>query len=61
VVIAFLVAWRWEWVGAVLFVALAVFYMVGTSGHFHWGAYIGISGPLIFIGVLFLFNWIYRA
>ncbi len=59
--IALVIAWRWEWVGAVLFIALALFYLVLTWGRFHWSAYLGISGPLALIGVLFLFNWKYRA
>ena len=61
VVIVLLVAWRWEWVGAVLFIGLAVFYLVQTWGREHWTTYLAIPGPLILIGVLFLLNWIYRA
>ena len=61
VVIALVIAWRWEWVGAILFIALALFYLVGSWGRFHWSAYLVISGPLVLLGVLFLFNWIYRA
>ena len=61
VVIVLVIAWRWEWVGAILFIALALLYLVFSWGRFHWGAYLGISGPLVLTGVLFLFNWIYRA
>jgi hypothetical protein len=61
VVIVLVVAWRWEWVGAVLFTALAVCYAVSAWGRFHWSAYVAISGPLVLLGLLFLFNWIYRA
>ena len=61
VVIVLVIAWRWEWVGAILFIALAFFYLVWGWGRFHWSAYLGISGPLVLLGVLFLFNWIYRA
>jgi len=61
VVIVLVIAWRREWVGAILFIALAVFYLAWSWGRFHWSAYLGISGPLVLIGVLFLFNWIYRA
>ena len=58
VVIALVIAWRWEWVGAILFIALALFYLV-WSGRFDWS--LVISGPLFLVGILFLFNWIYRA
>jgi hypothetical protein len=61
VVIALGIAWRWEWVGAILFIALALFYLVWSWGRFHWSAYLVISGPLVLLSILFLFNWIYRA
>jgi hypothetical protein len=61
VVIALVLAWRWEWIGAVLFLALSAFYLIWTWGRFHWSAYVGISGPLALLGVLFLVNWIHRA
>ena len=58
VVIELVIAWRREWVGAILFIALALFYLV-WSGRLDWS--LVISGPLLLVGVLFLFNWIYRA
>jgi len=61
VVIVLVIAWRWEWVGAILFTALALFYLVWSWGRFHWSVYLVISGSLVLLGVLFLFNWIYRA
>ena len=61
VVIVLVIAWRWEWVGAILFIALALFYLDWSRGRFHWSAYLVISGPLVLVGILFLFNWIYRA
>jgi hypothetical protein len=60
VVIVLVVAWRWEWVGAVVFNGLALLYVIWFWGRFHWCAYVGISGPMIVVGVLFLLNWIYR-
>ena len=62
-VIVLIIAWRWELVGAVVFIAFAVFY-VGMSmigGHFPLIAILFISGPLLLIGILFLLNHIYRA
>jgi hypothetical protein len=61
VVIALVIAWRWEWVGAILFTALAMFYVVWTWGRFPWVTYLSISGPLVLMGALFLLNWLYRA
>jgi hypothetical protein len=60
VVIALLISWRWEWVGAILFNALGVFYIVWTWGKFPWSTYLAMSGPLFLVGVLFLINWVYR-
>jgi len=51
------IAWRWEWIGAILFSALALFYLV-WSGRIDWS--LVISGPLFFIGILFLLNWVYK-
>ncbi len=59
VVIAVLVAaWRWEWIGGVIFIFLGVLYLV--TWHGHWSAYLGISGPLFLLGCLFFLNWFYR-
>jgi hypothetical protein len=56
-----MVAWRWEWVGAVLFNILALAYLVMAWGRFHWSAYVMISGPLCVVGILFLLNWLHRV
>ena len=56
VVISLVIAWRWEWVGAILFIALALFYLISSGGE-SWI----VTGPLLLIGVLFLFNWIYTT
>lgn len=52
VVIALLIAWRWERIGAALFIALAIFFLVMSEGE-GWI----IAGPLLLLGVLFLFDW----
>ena len=61
VVIALAVSWRWEWIGALLFIGLGAFYIVMTWGRFDWTSYAPISGPLFLIGVLFLVNWRLRS
>ena len=61
VIIVLIVAWRWEWVGAIMFFILAVLYPIWGWGRIHWSAYLGISGPMVLLSVLFLLNWIYRA
>ena len=61
VIIALVVAWHREWIGAILFIGLAVFYLVWTWGRFTWVTYLAMSGPLLLVGVLFLVNWLYRV
>jgi hypothetical protein len=48
-----LVAWRWERIGAVLYVVLGVVYLGMAWGRFPLVAYISITGPLVLIGLLF--------
>ena len=52
-------AWRWEWIGAVLFTAVGVLYMVSAWHHPLW--VLTISGPLFGIAALLLANWVKRA
>jgi len=60
VVAALLIAWRWEWAGAVLFVFLGAWYLLMTWGRMDWLTYLLIPGPLFLVGALFLGNWFYR-
>lgn len=61
VLVVLIFAWRREWIGAVLFIALGLFYIIWSWGKFHWSAYVSISGPLFLVGILFYLNWRYRA
>jgi hypothetical protein len=51
------IAWRREWIGAILFPLPAVIHLVLRSGQFHWSAYVVSNVPLLVIGALFLVNW----
>ena len=46
------IAWRWERVGAALFLALAIIYLVLTDGRM-----LTIPIPLIVVSLLFLVSW----
>jgi len=61
VIAALVLAWRWEWIGAVLFTGLGVLYIVMAWGRFPLSVYVVISGPAFLLGALFLANWVYRA
>ena len=49
-----------EWIGGVVFIFLALLYIVGMWGRFPLMTYVIISGPLALTGILFLLNWRYR-
>ena len=54
-----LLAWRWEWLGTLLYVAAGMLYLVKNLNHPDW--ILVISGPLFLVGVLFLLGWLLRA
>jgi hypothetical protein len=58
IIVAIVIAWRREWIGAVLFIACGLSYLFTNLRHVSW--ILTISGPLLFIGVLFLLSWLYR-
>jgi hypothetical protein len=55
IVIVLVIAWRWEMIGTLLFFALA-----SSLLYMNFGGGWTVSGPLIFIGALFLLNWLFR-
>ncbi len=49
------IAWKFEWIGGIAFIGLALLYAMMVRGRLDWvGA---ISGPLALVGVLFLVSW----
>ena len=53
------IAWRFEWIGAIVFVGLAALYAAMARGRLDW--IVAISGPLLTVGLLFLASWRQRA
>ncbi len=54
------VSFRWEWIGAVVFIGLAVLYAATMAkGHLDW--MLLISGPLVVVGALFLWSWLQHS
>ena len=51
-------AWRWEWVGALVFTAVVVGYAYAARTHVSWIPV--IAGPLLIVGILFFWSWIRR-
>lgn len=58
---ALAIAWRWEWVGAILFAGVGVGYIVMAWGRFEALTYLLIAGPLFLVGALFLASWLLRS
>jgi hypothetical protein len=54
-----LIAWKWEWFGALFFALCGLFYLVATWGKVGIEAYLLIIVPLCVLALLFLADWIY--
>lgn len=54
-------AWRWEWVGALLFGGFSVWYVATTWGEFPVSTYLIIAAPAFVIALLYAIDWFYRA
>ncbi|OGU42589.1 MAG: hypothetical protein A2X61_17115 [Ignavibacteria bacterium GWB2_35_12] len=52
-----ILSWRWEWIGAVAYVGMAVFYAYMINFR-RWDWIALISTPLLIIGILFLVSWL---
>ena len=50
------VAWRWAWVGGLVFTGLAAAYAVFARHRIDW--ILPISGPLLLVGLLFTWSWL---
>jgi hypothetical protein len=61
VLLALVIAWRWEWTGVLLFIGLDIFYIFSLGIKLDWSASVLIAGPLFLAGVLFLANWIIKT
>jgi len=61
ILVVLVVAWRWEWVGGFLFVALGVLYITLFWEPSNLPAYLLISGPLFLDGILFLLDGWYQS
>lgn len=60
-VAAIVIAWRWEWVGAVIFGALGALYIAWILPSHHPDWILLIAGPALLVAGLFLADWIKRT
>ena len=54
------IAWRWEWVGALIFMGFAVWYVAMAWGQFQLSVYVMMAGVPFVVGILWLIDWLYR-
>ena len=59
-VIALLIAWKWEKIGGILFLLLGVFYFILGYGKFDFIGMLIMIGPLAIIGILFIISGIFK-
>ena len=52
------IAWKYDLVGAIVFLGFAIFYISAVGLDRHWSWYAAISGPTAIVGILFLANWL---
>ena len=57
---ALILAWRWEWVGTVLFAGFGIWYLVNARGVSPMLYYVIFAGIPFLVAILFLVGWIAR-
>lgn len=55
-VAALIVAWRWERIGSLFYLAFAIAFLIMSWGSSNLSIYLIIMGPPVLIGVLFYFD-----
>lgn len=58
VLLILVIAWRWAWIGALVYPCLAAWYLLSTLSRIHWSNGVVIAGPLFLLGALFLMDWV---
>jgi hypothetical protein len=59
--ITLIIAWRYPLIGAIIYTAAGIFYMIMISNKGQFIAWsLIIAAPAILIGILFFFNWLQK-
>jgi hypothetical protein len=53
-----LISWKYDLIGAIVFLGFAIFYVFMAGFDRHWSWYVGISCPSAIIGILFFLSWL---
>jgi hypothetical protein len=54
-------SWRWEWIGALVFIAFGAWYVSINRSPDAMFTNLIIAGPTFVVGALYLVDWLYRA
>ena len=60
-VILLLIAWRWDWVGTILFIGYGVLYLTQSQADFPLSVYLIMAGVPFLTGLLFFASWIWKS
>jgi hypothetical protein len=61
ILVTLAVAWRWEGVGGIAYLASGLVYLLWFGARGPWTARIVMAGPPLVIGLLFLVDWRHRS
>lgn len=58
--IGIILSWRWEWIGAVIYGGFAAWYVIMSWSRFGPSVILIMAGIPLVIGLLYLYDWVYR-
>jgi hypothetical protein len=58
--LATIVSWKYDLLGALIFLSFAIFYIYSAGLGRPWSWYAFISGPALLIASLFFISWLYK-
>lgn len=60
IILMLIISWRREWIGAIAFFILGLFYLYMSWDRIHWSGMALISIPLFVLAILFAIGWYQR-
>ena len=54
------IAWKYEWIGALVFLGFAVLYVWDVGMARPWSWYAAVAAPSALVGILYLISWSQR-
>ena len=57
IILFIIIAWKKEWIGAIFFLGLAIFYIIIFRSELDWVTLLIIPLPLLICSILYLLSW----